>query len=75
MGACGPKKAEEDHLKRLCVIAFDLGDRSVPFKLISDIVGKDSAIPFYITKKDLLEWAKGDDLLNISIIQLWMRYV
>ena len=58
------------------MIAYDLGNAStVPITLRPEVFGRDSDIPLYIDKKDLLELSVSYDCLNISIIQLWCRYV
>jgi len=58
------------------MIAYDLGNVStVPITLRPEVFGRASDIPLYIDKKDLLDISVSYDCLNISILQLWCRYV
>jgi len=38
----------------------------------SNVFGRDSDIPMYLHKQDVLELASGTKELNIILIQLWM---
>jgi len=48
-----------------------ISDKSMAVPWDSDVFGRDSDIPMYLHKQDVLELASGIKELNITLIQLW----
>nr|KYP61980.1 hypothetical protein KK1_016495 [Cajanus cajan] len=40
-----------------------------------EVIGKDMPILFFICQHDVMDVVYGDDLLLISMFQLWIRYL
>ncbi|KOM26102.1 hypothetical protein LR48_Vigan231s000700 [Vigna angularis] len=68
-------EAEDDPLSKLMTKLPRL--KKAPLELYWDlrVFGLPPHVPVYITLSDALEMIEGDQMLNISIIQLWCMYV
>ncbi|KAK7271448.1 hypothetical protein RJT34_27371 [Clitoria ternatea] len=65
----------DDPLTRLCIVAMRIGKQPIQLQLDTQVIGKATPIPFYITQKDILELIMGNELLCISVLQLWLMYL
>ncbi|KAK7271450.1 hypothetical protein RJT34_27373 [Clitoria ternatea] len=65
----------DDPLTRSCIVAMRIGKQPIQLQLDTQVVGKATPIPFYITQKDILELIMGNELLCISVLQLWLMYL
>jgi len=62
----------DDPLGALLQLAEIIDDKSMQVPWDSNIFGRDLEIPLYLHSQDVLELARGQEELNITIIQLWM---
>ena len=65
-------EAQLDPIKRLWMMASDISNQPIQINLEPDVFGKSSVIPMYITQKDIVEVAMGNDMLCVSVLQLWL---
>ena len=49
-----------------------IADKPMQVPWDANIFGRDLDIPLYLHSQDVLELARGQEELNITIIQLWM---
>jgi len=62
----------DDPLGALLQLVEIINDKSMQVPWDSNIFGTDLEISLYLYSKDVLYLARGQDELNITIIQLWM---
>jgi len=62
----------DDPLGALLQLAEIIADKPMQVPWDANIFGRDLDIPFYLHSQDVLELARGQEELNITIIQLWM---
>jgi len=62
----------EDLLGALLQLAEIINDKPMQVPWDSNTFGRDLEIPLYLHSQDVLELARGQEELNITIIQLWM---
>jgi len=62
----------DDPLGALLQLAKIITDKSMQVPWDANIFGRDLDIPLYLHSQDVLELARGQEELNITIIQLWM---
>jgi len=56
----------------LLQLAEIIADKPMQVPWDANIFGRDLDIPLYLHSQDVLELARGQEELNITIIQLWM---
>ncbi|KAJ1377787.1 Papain-like cysteine peptidase superfamily [Sesbania bispinosa] len=78
-GSCAPKdesaKPEADPLSCLCTLAMNIGKEPIQLKLDPDVIGKPNEIPFYISQRDILDLIMRNEMICISVLQLWLMYL
>jgi len=62
----------DDPLGALLQLAEIIIDNPMQVPWDANIFGRDLDIPLYLHSQDVLELARGQEELNITIIQLWM---
>jgi len=62
----------DDPLGALLQLAEIINDKSMHVPWDSNIFWRDLEIPLYLHSQDVLELPRGQEELNITIIQLWM---
>jgi len=62
----------DDPLGALLQLAEIIVDKPMKVPWDANIFGRDLDIPLYLHSQDVLELARGQEELNITIIQLWM---
>lgn len=62
----------DDPLGALLQLAEIIADKPMQVPWDANIFGRDLDIPLYLHSQDVLELARGQEELNITIIQLWM---
>jgi len=62
----------DDPLGALLQLAEVIADKSMQVPWDANIFGRDINIPLYLHSQDVLELARGQEELNITIIQLLM---
>jgi len=62
----------DDPLGALLQLAEIIVDKPMQVPWDANIFGRDLDIPLYLHSQDVLELARGQEELNITIIQLWM---
>jgi len=62
----------DDPLGALLQLAEIIADNPMQVPWDANIFGRDLDIPLYLHSQDVLELARGQEELNITIIQLWM---
>jgi len=62
----------DDPLGALLQLAEIIADKPIQVPWDANIFGRDLDIPLYLHSQDVLELARGQEELNITIIQLWM---
>jgi len=62
----------DDPLGALLQLVEIIADKPMQVPWDANIFGRDLDIPLYLHSQDVLELARGQEELNITIIQLWM---
>jgi len=62
----------DDPLGALLQLAEIIVDKPMQVPWDANIFGRDLDIPLYLHSQDVLNLARGQEELNITIIQLWM---
>jgi len=62
----------DDPFGALLQLAEIIADKLMQVPWDANIFGRDLEIPLYLHSQDVLELARGQEELNITIIQLWM---
>jgi len=62
----------DDPLGALLQLAEIIANNPMQVPWDANIFGRDLDIPLYLHSQDVLELARGQEELNITIIQLWM---
>ncbi|KAJ1407428.1 Papain-like cysteine peptidase superfamily [Sesbania bispinosa] len=47
----------------------------IQLQLDPDVIGRHTSIPFYISQRDMLDLVMGNEMINISTLQLWLMYL
>jgi len=62
----------DDPLGALLQLVEIIADNPMQVPWDANIFGRDLDIPLYLHSQDVLELVRGQEELNITIIQLWM---
>jgi len=66
-----PLESEVNPLQELTHVCYKLFNNHLQILWDASVFGVDG-VPLYISMQDILELIKGNQMLNITIIQLWM---
>ena len=61
-----------DPIKHLCLVALDIGKKSIELTLEPDVIGKATSIPLEISQDDIMEVCKGNEMLCVTVLQVWL---
>lgn len=53
-------------------LARKIGKNPLQVPMPADVLGRPTQFPFYICQKDVLEVCTSQEMLNVSVIQLWL---
>ena len=62
----------EDPIAALVEFTSSMTTEATPIPWDATVFGRESELPLYIYKHDLMELISGEEDLNVSILQLWM---
>ncbi|KAG5061452.1 hypothetical protein JHK87_002481 [Glycine soja] len=62
-------------LERLLIIVSKIRKDHVQLPWDPDVLSKPSTMSFHIYRRDIFELCMGSEMLNISVIQLWLMYL
>ena len=51
---------------------MDVNKQPIQLNLEPVFIGKSGLIPLYITQKDIVEVVMGNEMLSVSVLQLWL---